>query len=74
MQFRVLDAAPGAIKFEAAKGSIGSFVRPGNPVVPVATVVSFATLAAGSYRLEVTIGHAGAQATMSRSAEFEIRP
>jgi hypothetical protein len=74
MQFRVLDAATGAIKFEGAKGSIGSFVRPGNPVVPVATVVPFGQLAAGAYRLEVTVGHAGAQETLSRSMGFEIRP
>ncbi|HVY93472.1 MAG TPA: VWA domain-containing protein [Bryobacteraceae bacterium] len=74
LQFRVVDAATGAIKFDAAKGSVASFVRPGNPVVPVATIVPFAQLTPGSYRLEVTAGHAGAAETLTRSIDFEIRP
>jgi VWFA-related protein len=73
MRFRVLDAATGAVRFEG-EGSVASFVRPGNPVVPVATVVPFAQLGAGSYRLEVVGGHAGKQETLSRSIDFEIRP
>src|SRR6185437_175610 len=70
MQFRVLDAATGAVRFDG-EGSVARFVRPGNPVVPVATVVPFAQLTAGSYRLEVTARHAGAAATSTRSIEFE---
>jgi VWFA-related protein len=73
MQYRVLDAATGAVKV-VGEGSVAGFVRSGNPVVPVATVVPFAQLAAGSYRLEVTAGHAGAAETVSRSIPFEIRP
>ncbi|HEY4085347.1 MAG TPA: VWA domain-containing protein [Bryobacteraceae bacterium] len=55
MQYRVLDAATGAIRFDG-EGSVAGFVRPGNPVVPVATVVPFAQLTAGAYRLELTAG------------------
>ncbi|HVW11410.1 MAG TPA: VWA domain-containing protein [Bryobacteraceae bacterium] len=74
MQFRVLDAATGAIKFDGPKGSVASFVRAGNPAVPVATIVPFAQLTPGSYRLEVAAGHAGAGETLTRSIDFEIRP
>ncbi|HVW11411.1 MAG TPA: hypothetical protein VHC90_22655, partial [Bryobacteraceae bacterium] len=74
MQFRVLDAATGAIKFDGPKGNVASFVRPENPVVPVATVVPFAQLTPGAYRLEVIAGHSGAEETLSRSVDFEIRP
>jgi len=73
MQFRVLDAGTGAVSFDG-EGSIAGFVRPGNPVVPVATVVPFAQLAAGLYRLQVTAGHTGAAETLTRSIDFEIRP
>jgi hypothetical protein len=74
MRFRVVDAASGALGFEGPTGSVASFVRPGNPVVPVATVIPFGTLMPGSYRLEVTAGHSGAEETVSRSIDFEIRP
>ncbi|HEY4085346.1 MAG TPA: VWA domain-containing protein [Bryobacteraceae bacterium] len=73
MQYRVLDAASGTVKLDGAKGSVAGFVRPGNPVVPVATVVPFAELAAGAYHLEVTAGHGGV-AALTRSIDFEIRP
>lgn len=74
LQFRVVDATSGAITFEGPKGSIASFLRPGNPVVPVATIVPFAQLTPGSYRLEVTGGHAGKAETLTRSIDFELRP
>jgi hypothetical protein len=73
MQYRVLDAATGAIRLDG-EGSIAGFVRPGNPVVPVATVVPFAQLTTGLYRLEVTAGHTGAAEKLTRSIDFEIRP
>jgi hypothetical protein len=74
IRFRVVDAASGAIGFEGPTGSVASFVRPGNPVAPVATVIPFGKLMPGSYRLEVTAGHSGAEETVSRSIDFEIRP
>jgi len=74
MQYRVVDAATGAVKLDAPKGSVSTFVRPGNPVVPVATVIPFEKLTPGSYRLEVSAGHAGAAETLSRSIDFEVRP
>jgi hypothetical protein len=74
MQYRVIDAATGAVKLAAPKGSVSTFARPGNPVVAVATVIPFEKLTPGSYRLEVSAGHAGAAETLSRSIDFEIRP
>ena len=74
MQYRVIDAATGAVKVDAPRGSVSTFVRPGNPVVPVATVIPFESLTPGSYRLEISAGHAGAAETLSRSIDFEVRP
>ncbi|HEY4085348.1 MAG TPA: VWA domain-containing protein [Bryobacteraceae bacterium] len=74
MQYRVVDATTGAVKLDAPKGSVSTFVRPGNPVVPVATVIPFGKLTPGSYRLEVSAGHAGAAETLTRSVDFEVRP
>ena len=74
MQYRVVDAATGAVKVDAPRGSVSTFVRPGNPVVPVATVIPFESLTPGSYRLEISAGHAGAAETLSRSIDFEVRP
>jgi VWFA-related protein len=74
MQYRVLDAETGAVKLDGGKGSVAGFAQPGNPVVPVATVVPLAQLTAGSYRLEVVGGHSATTETLSRSIPFEIRP
>jgi VWFA-related protein len=74
MQYRVVNAATNAVQLDGQKGSVSTFVRPGNPVVPVATVVPFEKLTPGSYRLEVSAGHGGAGETLSRSIDFEIRP
>lgn len=73
MQYRVLDTATGAVKLDG-QGSIAGFARPGNPIVPVATVIPFEKLTPGSYSLEVTAGHSGAEETLRRSINFEIRP
>jgi VWFA-related protein len=74
MQYRVIDSATGAVKLDGQKGSVSTFVRPGNPVVPVATMIPFEKLMPGLYRLEVLAGHAGAAETLSRSIDFEIHP
>jgi VWFA-related protein len=74
IQYRVVDAATDAVKLDGPKGSVSTFVRPGNPVVPVATVIPFEKLTPGSYRLEVSAGHAGEAETLTRSVNFEIRP
>ncbi len=73
MRYRVLDAATGAVRADG-EGGIATFVRPGNPVIPVATVIPFEKLTPGSYRLEISAGHAGASETLSRSIDFEVRP
>ena len=73
MQYRVVDAATGAVKLNG-QGSLAGFARPGNPIVPVATVIPFGKLTPGSYSLEVTAGHAGAEETLRRSIDFEIHP
>ena len=52
---RILDRGTGQQKTDTGVKTIGSFMRPGNPVVPVVASLPTATLPAGAYKLEVTV-------------------
>jgi len=52
--------------------SLGAFVHPGNPVVPVATSLPVAQLPAGSYRLEVRGVIPNTQLMATRAIDFEL--
>ncbi len=54
-RIRVLDRATGQQKVDGGVKSVGSFMHPGNPVVPVISALPTAGLPAGAYRLEVTV-------------------
>ncbi len=53
VRVRVLDAATHQQKYDAGIKSVGSFERPGNPVVPVVT--SIPNLPPGHYEVEVSV-------------------
>jgi VWFA-related protein len=72
MQYRILDGKTGEARAESAMAGIGSYVRPGNPVVPFATRLQLAQLPAGSYRLEVRTQAAGSQEIAVRTIDFEL--
>ncbi len=59
VEYRVLDAKSGTVNVDSGVGGVGSYVRPGNPVVPFATRLPLAQLAAGDYRLEIRTAGAG---------------
>jgi hypothetical protein len=72
MEYRVLEKSSGEVKLDSGVAGIAGFVRPGNPVVPFATVLPVAKLAAGSYRLEVRAGHSASSEVVSRAIDFEV--
>jgi VWFA-related protein len=71
IRIRVLDVPGGASKFDTGVKIATSFVRPGNPVVPVVSPIPIATLPAGTYTLEVSaMRQTGAPVV--RTSEFKI--
>ena len=72
MQYRILDGKTGQARAQTGMGGIGSYVRPGNPVVPFATRLQLEQLSAGPYRLEVRTGIAGSQEIVVRTIDFEL--
>ena len=72
MQYRILDGKTGVARAETGMASIGSYVRPGNPVVPFATRLQLEQLPAGSYVLEVRAGIAGSQEIVARTIDFAL--
>ena len=72
MQYRILDGKTGEARAETGMAGIGSYVRPGNPVVPFATRLQLVQLPAGSYRLEVRARVAGSQDMVARTVDFEL--
>jgi hypothetical protein len=71
MQIRVFDAVTGELKDDSGVLGTAEYMRPGNPVVPVALKVPVNKLAPGSYRVELTaVDDSGGYAR--RSAAFEV--
>jgi hypothetical protein len=73
MQYRILDKKTGEVKLDSGVGSVASFVRPGNPLVPFATRLAVAELPAGSYRLEVRAANPSVQDAVARTVDFELQ-
>jgi hypothetical protein len=67
-QIRVVDRKTGEVKGDTGKVSAASFIRAGNPVVPVVFNLPIASLPPGSYRAEVQSARA------ARAADFEVEP
>jgi hypothetical protein len=72
MEYRVLERNSGEVKLDSGMAGVSGFVRPGNPVVPFATVLPVAKLASGSYRLEVRAGHSSGADAVTRAVDFEV--
>ena len=73
LQYRVLDRVTGEVRQDTGMVPIPNYVRPGNPVVPFATRIPVAQLAAGAYRLEVRASHSTGGETVIRTADFDLR-
>ena len=72
MRFRVLDRASGSVKNDSGVASVAGYVKPGNPVIGVASTVPTAQLTPGAYRLEITASHTSGPDTVVRSVDFDI--
>lgn len=72
MQYRVLDQKTGEVKIDTGLNGVAGYVHPGNPVVPFATRLPVAQLAAGHYRLEVRAAIPSSQETVARVIDFEL--
>ncbi len=68
---RVLDRASGAQVEDGGVKSAGSFMRAGNPVVPVVSPLPLTSLKAGAYRLEVTVMRQFGDPVV-RTADFDV--
>ena len=73
MRFGVLDKISGAVMLDSGVHSISSYVRPGDPVVRVATRLPLDQLPAGAYSLEVTAGIPATQETTTRIVDFVLK-
>jgi VWFA-related protein len=72
LQIRVVDRQGGEVKASPEAFSVTNFIRPGNPVVPVAFSLPLASLAPGSYRLELNAVHSSGPETALSAVDFEV--
>jgi hypothetical protein len=71
MRVRVLDRATGQQKQDTDFRSVGVYERAGNPVIPILSPLAVANLAAGGYRLEVSVVRKTGDPVV-RTADFDI--
>jgi VWFA-related protein len=73
IQYRILDRPSSQSKYDSGRLNAGSFVRPGNPVVPIVFELPANQLAAGAYRLEVRALRAPTGDFAVRTVDFDIQ-
>ena len=71
MRIQTLDRATGTQKSDSGVVSVANFMRPGNPVIPIAGNLP-ADLPAGQYRLEVSAVREGTQDAVVRTVDFDV--
>jgi hypothetical protein len=71
VQLRVMDRKSGEPKMDSGVIEVASFIRAGNPVIPVGLKLPVASLLAGSYRVELTASDSAGKSVV-RSADFEV--
>jgi hypothetical protein len=73
IQVRVADPVTGVVKVPSEPpASLASFVRPGNPVIPVASIPPTAQLAPGAYQLDILASHSSGPDEVLRSVVFDL--
>jgi len=71
LAMRIVDQATGEQK-QAGTVPAATFIRPGNPVVPVLLNIPIAALSPGAYRLEVKASHSPGTDSVIRTVEFQV--
>ncbi len=72
VRVRVLDRASGQQKEDTGVKIAGSYMRPGNPIVPIVASIPGSALPAGAYKLEVTVMRPTGEPVV-RTADFDIQ-
>ncbi len=72
LQVRVVARETGEQRANPESFNVTNFIRPGNPVVPVAFSLPLATLTPGSYRLELKVVHSSGPETAVSTVDFEV--
>ena len=70
-RIRVLDRKTGEQKEDTGVKTIGSFMRPGNPVIPVISILPMDKLSPGAYKLEVSVMHQSGDLVV-RTVDFDV--
>ncbi len=71
VELRLVDRKTGERKVDSGVVEVANFIHAGNPVIPVGLRLPVASLAAGSYRAELTALDSAGKSVV-RSADFEI--
>jgi hypothetical protein len=71
VELRLVDRKTGERKVDSGVLEVANFIHAGNPVIPVGLRLPVASLAAGSYRAELTASDSAGKSVV-RSADFEI--
>ncbi|MGB7720303.1 MAG: hypothetical protein WBL65_10420, partial [Bryobacteraceae bacterium] len=71
VELRLVDRKTGERKVDSGVLEVANFMHAGNPVIPVGLRLPVASLAAGSYRAELTASDSAGKSVV-RSADFEI--
>jgi len=73
IQVRVVDPVTGAVKVPSEPpASLASFIRPGNPMIPFASIVPNTQLAPGAYQLDILASHSSGLEQVLRSVAFDL--
>jgi len=72
LEFRIVDKKTGDKKLDVGVMDTQDLIKPGNPVVPVGVKLPLATLAPGTYRVDLRAQDSEGNSTNFRIAEFEL--
>jgi hypothetical protein len=72
ISYGIVDAKTNQAVYKSPTTLVTRFVRPGNPVIPVAVWLPTGNLSPGRYRLEVQAGDTNRNVSPVRSAEFDL--
>ncbi len=72
LELRVLDPKTKEQKVTTGLINIAAAMQPGSPLIPVALKIPVASLAPGSYQVELKAMDSAGNSTNVRSADFEV--
>jgi len=72
LEYRIVDKKTGEQKLDVGVMDTKDSIQPGNPVVPLGVKIPLATLAPGTYRVDLRAEDSVGNSTDFRTAEFEV--